>query len=307
MARARITLRARGNDTYWADDAGDTVIENDNEGDDTVRASVDFTLSANVENLTLIGTGSLNGTGNGAANILIGNAGSNILDGGAGADHMSGGAGDDTYVVDNAGDTTVENAASGTDTVRASVSFALSANVETLILTGGADLDGTGNGLANTIVGNAGRNLLDGGTGADQLIGGAGDDIYVIDNAGDAVVENANEGSDTVRAAISYALGANVENLVLTGVSDIDATGNGLANVLDGNEGNNVLDGGAGADQMSGGLGDDTYVVDNASDAVLEKALEGDDTIRSSISLVLSDNVENLDSDRHRESQRNRQ
>ena len=142
--------------------------------------------------------------------------------------------------------------------------------------------------------GNAGRKLLDGGAGADQLIGGAGDDIYVIDNAGDAVVENANEGSDTVRAAISYTLGANVENLVLTGVPDINATGNALANVLDGNAGNNMLDGGAGADTMAAVSA--TTLTWSTTQAMRssEKAMEGDDTIRSSISFVLSANVENL-------------
>ena len=152
-------------------------------------------------------------------------------------------------------------------------------DLEALILTGTADINGTGNGARQHDHRQRRQRTSSTATPVRTvLVGGEGDDTYVVDNAGDVVVENAGEGTDTVRAAISHALGANVENLVLTGVSDIDATGNGLANVLTGNAGNNVLDGGAGADQMSGGLGNDTYVVDDAGDAVIENANGGQPT-----------------------------
>ena len=282
------------NDTYVVDEADDFILESANQGNDTVVSSIEWTLGANLENLTLTGTGNINGTGNGLANALTGNAGNNVLDGGTGADTMAGGLGDDTYVVDNAGDGVTEGADAGTDLVRASVSYALTANVENLILTGSHNINGTGNGLANALTGNSGNNMLDGGAGADAMTGGAGNDTYVVDDAGDGVTEGADAGTDLVQASVSYALSANVENLTLTGSGNIDATGNDLVNALTGNSGNNVLDGGAGADTMAGGLGDDTYVVDNAGDGVTEDADAGTDLVQSSVGYTLSATVENL-------------
>ncbi len=283
-----------GDDTYVVDNAGDVVTENASEGNDTVKSSISYNLGANVENLTLIGSGNTNAVGNSLANLLIGNAGNNILNGNTGADSMTGGAGDDLYVVDNTGDVVTELAGEGTDTVNSSISYTLGANVENLTMTGTFALSGVGNALNNVITGNSGNNTLNGWSGIDTLIGGAGNDTYVIDNAGDVITENASEGTDTVQSLISYSLGANVENLTLTGTGNTNAVGNSLANVLIGNAGNNTLNGNTGADSMSGGAGNDLYVVDNIGDVVTENASEGTDTVNSSISYTLGANVENL-------------
>jgi Ca2+-binding RTX toxin-like protein len=88
--------------------------------------------------------------------------------------------------------------------------------------------------------------------------GGPGDDLYIADTAGDAIIELSGEGIDTVVTSLDWILGANVENLTLTGSADVDGTGNASANRLTGNDGDNVLAGGASPDVLSGGPGNDT-------------------------------------------------
>lgn len=172
-----------GNDTYIVNHSGDVVIEAAAQGTDTIMSSVSYSLPNNVENLTLTGSGNINGTGNSLANVLSGNSGNNTLDGGAGADRMAGGAGNDTYRVDNVGDVVAELNGQGTDTVSSSVSYRLSSDVENLTLTGSGNVTGTGNSLANVLVGNAGNNTLNGGSGSDMLTGSGGSDSFVFNKA----------------------------------------------------------------------------------------------------------------------------
>lgn len=270
----------------------------------------------------LAGNDTLNGLG--GNDSLIGGAGADTLNGGTGADLMRGGAGADTYMVDNVGDVVDESVAGsgGTDLVQSSITFSLVTSasalgdLENLTLTGTANIDGTGNALANVITGNvgdnhlyglggndtliggAGNDLLDGGTGNDTMQGGDGDDIYLVDSTGDRVDETGSGGLDTIQSSITLNLTnahitGNVENLVLTGTASIDATGNALANQFVGNSGDNVLDGGAGADLMQGGAGSDTYVVDSLNDTIDEGAAgsSGIDTIRTALSFSLASSV----------------
>jgi Ca2+-binding RTX toxin-like protein len=283
-----------GDDTYLVDNAKDVITELAGQGTDTVVASLNWTLGTNLERLVLAGTAALAGTGNTLANVLTGNAGANTLNGGTGNDTLIGGAGDDTYVVDATGDQVVEQADEGLDTVQSSVSITLAPQVERLVLTGTGALNGTGNDLDNRLSGNAGANVLNGGAGSDTLEGGAGNDTYIVDSAGDVITELASGGTDTVQTGLSWTLGANLENLTLTGASAIDATGNTLANLLTGNAAANRLDGGSGADTLVGGLGDDIYVVDNAKDVVTEAANAGSDLVLSWVSWTLGSNTEQL-------------
>ena len=290
---ANVLAGGTGNDTYVVD-SGDTVTEAASAGTDTVQSSITWTLDVNLENLTLLGTAAINGTGNTLNNTLLGNSAANVLDGGVGADSLRGGAGNDTYMIDSTSDTITENLNEGTDLVQSAVTYTLAANVENLILTGTTAINGTGNTLDNVLTGNSAANVLTGGTGADSMAGGAGNDTYVVDNVSDTVSENLNEGTDLVQSSVTYTLGANVENLTLTGTTAINGTGNGLNNTLTGNTGNNILDGGTGADAMSGGTGNDTYVVDNAADTVTEAASAGTDLVQSAVTYTLGSNLENL-------------
>jgi Ca2+-binding RTX toxin-like protein len=138
------------------------------------------------------------------------------------------------------------------------------------------------------LYGGCGNDTLDGGEGADKMIGGAGNDTYVVDRLpsgflnlipGDEITEFYNEGIDTVQSSVTYALGSNVENLVLTGTSEINGTGNSLNNVLTGNCATNTLTGNAGNDTLAGGLGNDILTGGYGSDTYLFGNADGKDTL----------------------------
>lgn len=335
-----------GRDSYLIDNVGDVIVEAMANGIDSVTAYVNYTLSANVENMQIVGPATT-GVGSVDNNIIAGNALANTLNGmggndhlygydgndaiygGAGDDVMVGGKGNDTYIVDSIRDVVTEIAGEGIDGVYASITYTLPNNVENLLLSGAAAINGIGNAENNTIKGNAADNILngmdgndqlygedgldvlDGHMGADRMNGGKGNDSYFVDNAGDVVTEVAGEGYDSIFAAINFTLPANVEAMLLIG-NALTGVGNGDENILSGNalnnvlnglggndhlygyDGNDVLDGHVGFDKMYGGAGNDSYIVDNVGDVVTELAGEGKDSVSASINYTLTANVENL-------------
>jgi len=285
-----------GDDIYVVDSASDQIF--DSGGIDTLRTAIDLPLlNAAVENLELLGSAAINGVGNAQSNMITGNDSANILDGREGDDRMIGRGGDDIYAVDSIGDIVVEQAGGGNDELRTGLAaYMLAANVEKLTGLSAAGQWLTGNDLANLITGMSGNDVLDGGAGIDTLRGGAGDDLYLVGDAGDAVVELVGEGSDEVRTGLgSYLLTDNVETLTGTSNGGQSLTGNASANLIVAGTGNDLLDGGGGADVLRGGLGNDVYTVDDAGDGVTELFGEGTDEIRTSLaSYALDANIENL-------------
>ncbi|MXS81830.1 Ig family protein [Nitrosomonas oligotropha] len=202
-----IMMGGTGDDVYTVNSALDIVIESLDEGTDTIRSPVSYTLGANVENLHLIGTSVTGGTGNALDNDLTGNSASNTLtglsgndklDGKEGPDALIGGSGNDMYAVDNIGDSVIELSAEGIDKVRSSISFTLGANVEDLVLIGSATINGTGNEMNNVLTGNSAGNTLQGETGNDRLNGKEGTDILIGGSGNDVYIFGRNYGMDTL-------------------------------------------------------------------------------------------------------------
>ena len=273
-----------GNDRIWGGDGDDQLYGNDlilkgvkglqagqTDDDQIVGGAGNDSISGGFGNDQLWG-----GTGD---DNLYGDDGDDKLYGDEGNDHLYGGAGNDVL---QGGD--------GNDVLYGDYMHAYGAATNDI---GGDDLlyGGAGN---DSLYGGVGNDLLDGGTGNDYMEGGLGDDIYVVDCSGDTVVENPNEGHDTVIASCSYTLTPDVEDLHLAEGGNFNGTGNTLDNLITGNSQDNLIDGGQGADTMIGGKGNDIYVVDNVGDKVVELANEGIDTVFSKISHTLGDNLENL-------------
>ncbi|MBN8487012.1 MAG: calcium-binding protein [Burkholderiales bacterium] len=267
------TLRGGGgDDTYvlsaysWA-----TISETWNGGHDTVKSHTDTTLAAYVEDLVMLGSDGISGTGNSSANRITGNSSNNTLDGRAGSDTLIGGAGNDVYIVDRATDVVTEGVGGGYDEVHSSSSFTLGANIERLALTGSASVHATGNAGSNDLFGNSGNNRLDGAAGTDFMAGGLGNDTYVVDNLKDVVSEEFDSGTDTVLSSVSWTVGYSIENVTLTGSAAVHITetlsysennrltGNSGANTLTARYGDDTLNGGAGADTLRGGDGRDRF------------------------------------------------
>jgi Ca2+-binding RTX toxin-like protein len=297
-ANANILNGGLGVDTvsYSAATAGVTVSLATNAAQATGGSGSD-TLR-NFENLT----------GGAFNDALTGNTRDNMLDGGAGNDTLTGGAGNDTYLVDAAGDSVVEALNAGTDLVKSTVNFTLGNHLENLTLLGSANINATGNALANHLVGNSGNNLLTGGDGndtldggpggyVDSLDGGLGNDTYYVDNAGDVVTDSG--GTDTVivnysaYSYVSYTLAANIENMEFlesNSYSDpLLGNGNGLANRITGNTKGNTINAGDGNDTLIGGLGNDTLTGGAGQDIFLF-----DQPLSSTLSWPYTNNTDSI-------------
>ncbi len=261
-----------GNDIYVVDNAFDSVVETNTSAAqiDTVKASVSWTLGANLENLVLTGVSTIDGTGNAGRNFITGNAADNVLDGAAGADSISGGDGNDTYYVDNTDDRVIETnsdpVSGGIDSVHSRLaSYTLGDNVENLYIDSPGAANGTGNALDNTLFAGAGNNVLDGRDGNDTVSFERALAGVTVNLSTSAQQNTVGAGLDTLKF---------FENLTGSAYAD-HLTGNSGANVLNGGAGNDTLVGGAGddrliggegSDNMTGGTGADTYAFGSLAD-----------------------------------------
>jgi Ca2+-binding RTX toxin-like protein len=306
----------RGDDFYVIDEIGDTIVELEGEGFDTVETILNaYVLPANVEALIFIGTGGFAGTGNDLDNVITGGAGddilwglggNDILRGGAGLNTLYGGAGDDIYIVEAATDVLVELAGEGIDTVQTALSaYTLaSPHVENLTYIGTGNFVGGGNAGDNVITGGAGDDVLSGGGGNDILIGGLGNDTASYANAAGAVdvrlnggvARNDGDGGTDTLVSIENLIGSAFDDLLI-GDAGANILRGGLGrDTLLGLDGDDVLDGGAGlANILQGGRGDDLYIVSAVGDSVIEFEGEGYDTVQTALgSFKLPANVEAL-------------
>lgn len=300
----------RGNDTYIGPPQSG-LYENVGEGYDIAYISNFFTLmdGQEVEELNVLDSASIEYgiiRGNEFAQIIRGNNGVNEIWGRGGADTLIGLGGNDVYYVDNPEVTIIEAANGGTaDQVICTVSYTLTAGayVESLVVGySNANLNLTGNELAQGIRGNRADNILDGGGGADLLIGGGGNDTYIVRDSRVVISEGENNGIDTVLATVSYILERTTAVEVMrvldpASTNAINLTGNEFVQTITGNAGANVLGGievrfalalsipgnVGGADTLIGLGGDDTYVITDATSTIVEVAGEGYDTVYTTL------------------------
>ncbi|URK89254.1 calcium-binding protein (plasmid) [Rhizobium sp. RCAM05350] len=255
------TLRGdAGNDTYVLGAGVDNVV--DLSGIDTITSTITRSLNTftTIENLKLLGSSNINGTGNALANTLTGNSGNNVLDGGVDAaiDTLKGGAGNDTYILSSGTDQIIDT--SGTDTITSTVSRNLVSysTIENLNLLGTLDITGTGNTLANKITGNSGSNALNGAAGNDVLVGGAGADKLDGGSGTDTASYTGSASGLTANLSKPSANTGDAKGDAYVSIENL--TGSSHNDTLTGNTGSNVLTGGTGADKMTGGTGADTFL-----------------------------------------------
>lgn len=227
-------------------------------------------------------------TGTAGNDVINGTAYRDVIDGGTGNDTMIGGLEDDTYYVDSILDVITENAGEGTDWVYTTVSYAADDNVEHVRTIGNGNINLTGNGWDNTLIGTRGNNVLNGGGGADVMIGGAGNDTYFLNQFSldginsqkgvfDVIIDSG--GIDTAVCVfnsplfteLTYILQKDLDNVNFTGSeTTMTVTGNRLKNIITTGDLEDTIDGGKGADTMDGGDGQNTFFIDNRLDVIID-------------------------------------
>jgi uncharacterized delta-60 repeat protein len=300
-----------GDDTYFVDAPGDIVDESlpGSEGKDAVFSSVTYSLNtaaaSNIENLTLIGTGALNATGNNLSNVLKGNSGANSLFGNGGDDLLEGGSGDDALNGGTGSDTASYFSATGSVTVSLAITVAQT--------TGGAGRDTLsgienliGSAFGDTLSGDGSANKIDGGSGNDTLTGGAGNDTMQGGDGSDTAVFSG------VRANYTITYDKTTKTFTTVGIDGTDTAhgieflrfsdqtvatdtltietltsgndsweGSAQADRADGLSGDDRLVGMEGDDQLVGGAGNDN-LFGNAGNDLLAGG-DGDDRLEGGI------------------------
>jgi len=310
-----------GGDTFVVNNVYDVVQVSANTYNaycpNEIQTSVSYTIAANVQYLTGIGSADLTLTGNAySGDVITANSGNDWLVAGSGIVTLVGGTGNDTFVVKNINDVVqAQSTGSNTNTIQSSVSYTASDNVQNLMGTGSAAISLTGNQNSNevitanygndTLIGGGGNDTLVAGIGNDwlvagsglvTLVGGSGNDTFVVNNTADIVQALSNYGynTNTIQTSVSYTAADNVIKLTGTGSGNITLTGNQtLAVLITANSGNDTLVAGTNWDTLVGGTGNDTFVVKNAGDIVQAKS-GGINTIQTSASYTASINVQDL-------------
>ena len=242
----------------------------------TVESSVSFSLLTNVNTLILTGSSNLVGTANSGSDTLIANAGT---------DTLNGGSGNDVFVINNAADVISDTSATATNSLQTSVSYTLPTHVNALILTGNANIVGTGNSASNTLTGSFGNDTLAAGTGLATLIGGTGNTTFVVNNVSDVVQDTTTYSANAILSSVSFTAPTNVNSLTLTGTASLVATANA---------GNDTLVSNSGVDTLTGGVGASVFVVNNSADTVQDATATASVVQSTAGSFTLGANLNSL-------------
>ena len=293
-AGAAVLIGGSGNNTFIINNTSDTVQETTAGHNNAVLSSVTYSLPTNVNILILTGSGNLTATANSANDSIRGNSGADVLIAGGGVDTLAagsglatlvGGTGADTFIVNNASDVIQSASASSENVVLSSVTYVLPTNVGQLILTGVANIEGTGNAAPDTLTAGAGQDTLVAGSGAATLIGGGGNDTFVINSASDLVQDGVTSTANTIQSSVNDTLVSNVNTLVFTGTAALTGTANSA---------NDTLTSNTGADTLVGGTGNDTFVINNSADVIQDASTTAVNVAQSAVNYSLGANINTL-------------